>query len=202
MPAALPIGRGIRRRFCCAVTLAALLALAACAGSEPPSGPVSGPGAVGPPQGIECVPYARQVSGIDIRGDAWTWWDAAAGRYARGAMPEPGAVLVMEATPVMRRGHLAVVESVGAAREIRVTQANWGNSRKTRGRVETGTPVIDVSQDNSWRAVRVWNRETQAYGRINPAFGFIYPRASGFAAATSPPRQLAACLPPTDRRPL
>ncbi len=148
-----------------------LLALSACAGEG-----TRGPGTLGPPQGLDCVPYARQVSGIDIRGDAWTWWDRAAGRYARGSVPEPGAVLVMRATPVMPRGHVAVVESIVGPREIRVTQANWGNDTKTRGRVETGTPVIDVSPGNAWQAVRVWNRRTQAYGRVNPAYGFIYPR--------------------------
>ena len=29
---------------------------------------------------LQCVPYARQVSGIQIYGDAWTWWDQAEGR--------------------------------------------------------------------------------------------------------------------------
>jgi surface antigen len=144
------------------------------------------------------VPYARQVSGIDIRGDAWTWWSGAAGRYQRGGTPEAGAVLVMQATRVMRRGHLAVVESLVAPREIRVTQANWGYDRKTRGRVETGTPVIDVSEDNSWSAVRVWNRQTQAYGRVKPTFGFIYPRPmSLISESAAPATQLALCLPQT-----
>jgi hypothetical protein len=32
------------------------------------------------PAYLQCVPYARQVSGIQIYGDAWTWWDQAAGR--------------------------------------------------------------------------------------------------------------------------
>src|SRR5690242_12471674 len=94
-----PCGRAVR-----ALAAVALLALAGCAVSS------EGPGEVGPPQGLQCVPYARQVSGIDIRGDAWTWWYAAAGRYERGSVPEPGAVLVMEATPAMRLGHVAVVE--------------------------------------------------------------------------------------------
>jgi surface antigen len=156
--------------------LVAALALAGCAAS----GPV---GEVGPPGDLSCVPYARQVSGIEIYGDAWSWWDSAAGRYERGYRPEPGAVLVMQATGTMRRGHLAVVEALVDPREIRVTQANWGDSAKTRGRVERGTPVIDVSQDNSWRAVRVWNYETEAFGRVNPAFGFIYDRPSQLAAA-------------------
>ncbi|MGC8159731.1 hypothetical protein ACP3WZ_24715, partial [Salmonella enterica] len=32
----------------------------------------------------ECVPFARAASGIQIYGDAWTWWGQAAGRYRRG----------------------------------------------------------------------------------------------------------------------
>ena len=34
------------------------------------------------PPYLQCVPYARQVSGIRIYGDAHTWWDQAEGRYA------------------------------------------------------------------------------------------------------------------------
>jgi hypothetical protein len=157
-----------------------LLLTAGCAGDGPG-------GQVGSPQGLDCVPYARQVSGIEIYGDAWTWWAGADGRYERGYRPEPGAVLVMTATGTMRRGHVAVVESVADAREVRVTQANWGNSSKTRGRVERGTPVIDVSTDNSWRAVRVWNYETEAFGRVNPTFGFIYARPMPLVAAGPSP---------------
>ncbi|MBX6322683.1 MAG: CHAP domain-containing protein [Rhodospirillaceae bacterium] len=176
-----------------AAALGVLLLLSACAGDE-----VAGPGAVGPPQGLDCVPYARQVSGIDIHGDAWTWWDRAEGRYARGSVPVPGAVLVMRTTPVMPRGHLAVVETVVDSRDIRVTQANWGNDSKSRGRVETGTPVVDVSPDNTWRAVRVWNRRTQAYGRVNPAYGFIYPRgapAAPLVAQAAPEGALCPAAP-------
>ena len=33
--------------------------------------------------GLSCVPYARARSGIALRGDAWQWWEAAEGRYAR-----------------------------------------------------------------------------------------------------------------------
>jgi hypothetical protein len=38
---------------------------------------------------LQCVPYARQVSGIQLYGDAHTWWDQAAGRYDRGFTPAP-----------------------------------------------------------------------------------------------------------------
>ena len=42
---------------------------------------------------LQCVPYAREVSGIRIYGDAHTWWDQAAGHYARGVRPRVGAVM-------------------------------------------------------------------------------------------------------------
>ena len=42
---------------------------------------------------LQCVPYARQVSGIHIYGDAHSWWGKANGKYARGSMPRVGAVM-------------------------------------------------------------------------------------------------------------
>src|SRR5215470_9737942 len=47
------------------------------------------------PAGLECVPYAREHSNINIHGDAYTWWDKAAGIYARGTTPLAGAVMVL-----------------------------------------------------------------------------------------------------------
>ena len=44
----------------------------------------------------QCVPFARAASGIEIYGDAWTWWDQADGRYDRGHAPRSGAVIVFE----------------------------------------------------------------------------------------------------------
>ena len=44
----------------------------------------------------ECVPFARAASGIQLYGDAWTWWTAADGKYERGTKPREGAVLGME----------------------------------------------------------------------------------------------------------
>src|SRR5262245_54809989 len=47
----------------------------------------------GPPQ--QCVPYARNHSGVAIWGDAYTWWDQAAGRFGRTRRPVTGAVMVI-----------------------------------------------------------------------------------------------------------
>ncbi|WP_246116704.1 CHAP domain-containing protein [Denitrobaculum tricleocarpae] len=121
---------------------------------------------------LQCVPYAREVSSIGIRGDAWTWWRSAKGRYARGHTPEVGAVLVLSKTKRLRYGHLAVVAEVLNDREVLVHQANWLN----RGRIHRYTPVVDVSPNNDWSSVRVWYTPGQKYGkRAYKVSGFIYP---------------------------
>ncbi|MEI4486656.1 CHAP domain-containing protein [Frigidibacter sp. MR17.14] len=120
---------------------------------------------------IWCVPYARDVSGIEIKGNAATWWRGAGDDYPRGRKPVVGAVLNFRASGAMPLGHVAVVSGVISAREIEVTQANWTRNRITSDR------VVDVSKDNDWSAVRVEN--TTGYGRINPTYGFIYRPAQG-----------------------
>ena len=120
---------------------------------------------------LQCVPYARKISGIQIRGDAWTWWNAAKGRYQRGHTPELGAVLVMNKTRRLRLGHVAVVKEVVNSRVIIVDQANWLN----RGRIHLDTAVVDVSRNNDWSAVRVWYTPGGRLGsRTYSVHGFIY----------------------------
>src|SRR5690242_12121509 len=58
---------------------------------------------------LQCVPFARKESGIELIGNAWTWWKQAAGVYQRGPAPEAGAVLAFRANSTMRLGHVAVV---------------------------------------------------------------------------------------------
>ena len=132
--------------------------------------------AVKPGIGTECVPYARSRSGIGIRGDAYTWWDSAAGRFARGGKPVPGAVLVLSKTSRLRRGHVAVVAGVANPREIRVDHANWQPNA-----IITGMAAIDVSPANDWSQVRFWNKDTRKWGRVYPAAGFIYNLPEGAA---------------------
>ena len=38
---------------------------------------------------LTCVPYARAVSGIELSGDAWEWWDEADGVYPRALGGSP-----------------------------------------------------------------------------------------------------------------
>src|SRR5206468_1111413 len=73
---------------------------------------VSGGGSQELPPYLQCVPYARQVSGIAIFGDAWTWWDQAAGRYERGFRPKVGAVMAFKPHGNMRLGHVAAVSRI------------------------------------------------------------------------------------------
>lgn len=130
------------------------------------------PRIVTPAKRGQCVPYARELSGIPIHGDAWTWWHKAAGKYERSARPSVGSVLVFRRTHRNRYGHLAVVTRVVNDREVIVSHQNWLN----RGRIHIDTPVRDVSRYNDWSAVRVWYTPGNVLGRSTYATnGFIHP---------------------------
>jgi surface antigen len=155
------------------LALLLLLLLAACGTARVPPGDESG--------AWSCVPYVRARTGIDLQGDAWTWWEAAAGRYERSRTPRPGSVLVLMRTSRLRQGHVAVVTRVVSAREIRVDHANWA-SGAAKGRVARDQPVLDVSPGNDWSLVRVWYPRVKDYGATSyPSYGFIH---AGLATAT------------------
>ena len=119
----------------------------------------------------QCAPYARQISGIDIRGNADTWWGQAAGRYERGHAPKVGAVLAFAASHRMRVGHVAMVSKVLGEREVLLTHANWSR----RGAVETDVRAIDVSPAGDWTMVKVWYAPQHGIGTTAyAARGFIY----------------------------
>lgn len=122
----------------------------------------------------ECVPYARTVSGVQIYGDAWTWWDKADGKYKRGSRPRPGAVLAFGKSNKLSKGHVAVVISTQDPRKILITHANWGNNGQTRGVVHHRQPAIDVSPGNDWTQIKMMNT-AGTFGSVYPAKGFIYP---------------------------
>ena len=122
---------------------------------------------------LECVPFARALSGVKLRGNAADWWWRANGRYARGNVPETGAVMVLSRTPRLPQGHLSVVSRVMSRREILVTQANWVHHYVT-----TDGLAVDVSPDGDWSAVRVWWPPADRLGAtVYPVSGFIYPAA-------------------------
>ena len=153
--------------------------------------------------GISCVPYARQVSGIQVAGNAWQWWDNAEGLYARGDMPEAGSVLNFRANGRMRLGHVAVVQRVVNAREVIVDHANWP-SGGGRGGVSHDVAVVDVSEANNWSAVRVELGRGGEFGSIYPTYGFIYnrPDTGMITASLMRPAPLAAMnRVPADLRP-
>lgn len=121
---------------------------------------------------VSCVPFARDLSGINIHGDAYTWWDQADGHYPRSSTPREGAVMVLAGYGGSKRAHVAVVRRRVSAREIRVDHANWLNN----GAIFLDDPVADISPDNDWSQVRVWNVETNGWGtHIYDVQGFIGP---------------------------
>lgn len=125
---------------------------------------------------LQCVPYARIVSGVNIRGDALTWWDQAENRYARGHVPRRGAVLAFRPTGPMTLGHVAVISKVLDDRRVLIRHANWS----VPGAIEEDVPAIDVSEEGDWSQVRVWFSPSGQMGaRTNPTFGFIYPDKAG-----------------------
>jgi surface antigen len=120
----------------------------------------------------QCVTFARFFSGIQIRGDAWTWWEQGVARFQTGNRPATQSVLVFRPHGRMTRGHVAVVSEVLTDRIIRVTHANWGGSR---GKVEENVTVADVSEAGDWSAVKVWYGPSNALGTtVYPTYGFIY----------------------------
>lgn len=162
-----------RPRFAAA---ALAVGLSACASDFKDPGPIGYHGSGASPrvvrggEPLQCVPYARWKSGVPIWGDAYTWWDKAAGRFDRSSEPEVGSVLVMRGFGNNARGHLAVVRRVLNDREIVVDHANWLNS----GEISLDNPVMDVSDDNDWSEVRVWYAPGRHYGgRVYEVQGFI-----------------------------
>ena len=120
----------------------------------------------------QCATYAREFSGLDIHGNAWTWWGQAEGKYERGNTPEVGAVMSFQRTARMPLGHVATVSAVISDREVLLTHANWSH----RGGIERNVRAIDVSAAGDWSQVRVWFAPLGDLGlstyRVN---GFIYP---------------------------
>jgi surface antigen len=139
--------------------------------------------------GISCVPYARSVTGIELKGNAAEWWYAASGVYERGSLPEQGSVLNFRASGRMRLGHVAVVTQVVNSREVEIDQANWWGPGAGRGGISHGTPVVDVSENNDWSEVRVGLGRSGTFGSVYATYGFIYDRPDrGTMVANTMPR--------------
>jgi hypothetical protein len=131
----------------------------------------------------QCVPYAREMSGIEIYGNARLWWDKAEGRYRRGETPQPGAVMAFRPTAAMPLGHVAVVSEIVDERHVLLDHANWSAS----GRIERHVLAADVSEAGDWSVVRVWwGPGNQLGARENPVFGFIYNEEPGDPEVDAP----------------
>ena len=129
----------------------------------------------------QCAPYARMVSGVQIFGNAHTWWSQAAGRYERGSEPVEGAVMSFAPSGKMRLGHVAMVSKVIDDRKVLLNHANWSR----RGGVEKDVIAIDVSERGDWSRVKVWFASNGGLGTsVYPVNGFIY--ADGAPEAEQP----------------
>lgn len=120
---------------------------------------------------VWCVPFARNASGVNIRGNANTWWGKAEGLYERGKAPLVGAVMAFKGTGRNPMGHVAVVSEVVSPREIKVDHANWD-----RNKISLKMKVKDVSSKNDWSQVRL-ESQPGSFGSVYPINGFIYPDA-------------------------
>ena len=134
-------------------------------------------------EGLQCVSYARALTGVEIRGDAHTWWGQAEGRYQRGTMPKVGAIMSFRPHGNMRLGHVAAVRRIVDKRTLIISHANWSTIDGGRGHIEEDVRVVDASEANDWSRVRVWYTPNAALGGTEwPLNGFIYPakaRSSG-----------------------
>lgn len=134
-------------------------------------------------EGLQCVPYARALTGVEIRGDAHTWWGQAEGRYQRGTAPKVGAIMSFRPFGNMRLGHVAAVRKIVDKRTLIISHANWSAIDGGRGHIEEDVRVVDASEANDWSRVRVWYTPNAALGTTEwPLNGFIYPtktRSSG-----------------------
>jgi len=156
-----------------AVRVAATILTLAFAGGEAEARRASSNG------GLQCVPFARSESGVQISGDARTWWSQAAGIYARGREPEFGSVLHFPGVRGMPLGHVAVVSGIVSDREVLIDHANWAGPGGRKGQVIRNMRVVDVSDRGDWSRVRVYYDRTDRFGNVYLTSGFIHPRPPG-----------------------
>jgi len=119
---------------------------------------------------LQCVPFARRESGVQIFGNANTWWQQARDRYETTAEPEESSVMVLRGYATANRGHVAVVREVVSPRLIIVDHSNWLNG----GEITRDVPIRDVSEAGDWSEVQVWHVPGRHWGgRTYQVQGFI-----------------------------
>ena len=123
---------------------------------------------------LQCAPYDRKITGVELQGAAYSWWYQSRGKYYRTKRPEPGAILVFRKTSRLPYGHVSVVKKLQDSRTIIVDHANWEAQR-----IDHKAPIIDVSSRNDWSLVRVWWAPTGKIGvKRYATYGFIIPNKS------------------------
>ena len=150
-----------------ALWLLPLCALAAC--GSPGATRMGDDAGVSAP--VECAPFARALTGVQLTGNAEDWWRQAAGRYQRTSTPTVGGILLLRSSGRLPSGHVAVITRVISTRQVLVTQANWVHHHVTQDQ-----PVLDVSPANDWSVIRMWWPPSAQMGITDyPVLGFILP---------------------------
>lgn len=145
----------------CILLMVLLPLLAACGGRS-----YNGP--------LQCAPYARKLTGVQLKGQAYTWWYQSQGKYPHTKQPQKGAILVFRKTSKLPYGHVSVVKKVKDSRTIIVDHANWDAQR-----INHHASIVDVSVRNDWSLVRVWWPPMNKLGTGKyPTYGFIIPGKS------------------------
>ena len=191
------------KRIAALLVAATLIAPAHMALASASVGFERGSGARELPPYLQCVPSARQLTGIQIFGDAHTWWGQAAGKYERGRAPKVGAVMAFRPHRNMTLGHVAAVSKVIDSRTVLLDHANWSPIDGRRGQIERDVKAVDVSPAGDWSEVRVWYAPQGALGTsVWPVHGFIYgqkAKLDRMQLAAAPKREVArssVTLPP------
>src|SRR3546814_12961734 len=109
----------------------------------------------------QCVTYARKISGIDIHGNANTWWGKAKGHYERGHEPREGAVLAFAPPGKMRPGHVAMVSNTLSDRVVLPTHPHWSRPAP----VATEHPPLPVTPAGDSSGAKVWSGHARAQTR-------------------------------------
>jgi len=133
---------------------------------------------------LQCVPFARRESGVELYGNANTWWAQARDTYETTQEPEEKAVMVLEGYNTTARGHVAVVREIVSPRLIVVDHANWLNG----GEITRDVPIRDVSEAGDWSEVQVWHVPGRHWGgRTYQVQGFILNILQHAAGGDAPP---------------
>jgi surface antigen len=138
---------------------------------------------------LQCVPFARRESGVELYGNANTWWRQAQAKYETSEEPEESSVMVLEGFNTTARGHVAVVKEIVSPRLIIVDHANWLNG----GEITRDVPVRDVSEAGDWSRVQVWHVPGRHWGgRTYVVQGFIQNILAAAAGGAMPPAHAIA----------